>query len=597
MSKHLSNQDINGYIHHTLNDADRETMDRHLDECPVCRERVSVYERQQHSIFQDISAELRQIRTPDSMSFTAIRPGLNRSRKLAVARDYSSKVLTGVGAVTVAALAAFAFAFVFQLFNATPAASAPEHRVMASTLFPNAWDGQNPYRSVLVSSEQTALDQIRSAPVYHLDLQFDEELFEIEGQQEVRYVNNTGRSLGALYFRLLPRMDAESIEINQVQVNGRSVNPIMETPSTLRIPLPSLLLPHEQTVVQMDFTTKLNTAERNSLMLAHFHPTLAVFGKDEWLIERPVHDIDALPENSFYLVTVTAPRDLEVMTSGVHTKQAVAWEDESFQMQRHYAAGPINQLFLAVGSDLHEVKDVTEAGTQLIGYATNETQRPLVKTILAHTQAALSTYNQLFGSYPFSELKIVISSSPELAQTQLPGVLVFSDELAAYEETDVAYEVAYSLAAQWFGRIVGYNILAEPWLAQAPSYYAAHYYLVEAGLMTEQDFDAYWANKEDGMHFQKPLIGQNAYKFTPTEYQQTMAGAGPLFMMDLSYVMGDGMMKRFLQTYYQTFKWQLPTAVSFQQTAEESCGCSLSSLFETRILGKQLKPDKSVSYD
>ena len=597
MSRHLSNQDINGYIHHTLNDAERETMNRHLDKCPVCRERVSVYERQQNIIFQDISAELRQMHTPDSMSFTAIRPGLNRSRRLAVVRFLSGKVLTGVGVVTVVAVAMLAVALGFQFFDATPTATAPEEKVMASTLFPNAWDDQAPYQSVLVGDELAVLAQIRTAPVYYLNLQISKDLSEVEAQQEVRYVNNTGQSLGALYFRLLPGQDAKSIKLGKVMVNGRSIQPVHDTATTLRVPMPQLLLPHEQVVVQMDFAVQTEVAGQDTVMLAHFLPTLAVFEADEWRIERPVHDIDALPENSFYLYTITAPKDIAVITSGTLTNQTLAWLDHSFQNISTFAAGPTDQLFIAAGSNLIEVESMSAASTRLIGYVENEAQRPLAETVLSHTQAALQIYNGLFGSYPFTEMKVIITDSPEMAKTFLPGVLVLSDRLADYDEAEVAYQVASALAAQWFARIVGYNTLTEPWLAYAPSHYAAQYYLVETGLMAERDFEVYWAAKAENTSLQNSLIGQSAHKFSPAIYQQVMDSEAPLFMADLAHAVGDSTMKQLLQTYYQTFKWQSPTAVSFQKIAEESCGCSLSSLFETRIHGNQSKPEKPVSYE
>jgi hypothetical protein len=597
MSRHLSNQDINGYIHHTLNDATRETMDRHLDECPVCRERVSVHERQQNLIFQDISAELRHMRTPESMSFTAIRSGLNRSRRLAVVRYFSGKVLTGVGVVMAAAMVMFALTFAFQFFNATPAASSPEQKVMASTLFPNDWNEPSLYQGGLVSSEASALTQIRDASVYHLDLHFNTDLSKIKAQQEVRYVNSTGRSLGALYFRLLPGMDAESIEIEKVAVNGRSVKPIRETATTMRIPLSQLLLPHEQVVVQLDFTIQTNVAEHESVMLSHFVPTLAVFEGEEWRLGRPVHDIDAVPENSFYLYTVTAPRDLAVITSGSLTNQTLDWLDYQFQDKYTFAAGPINQLFIAAGSDLVEVESTSIGSTRLMGYVMSETQRPLAKTILSHTEAALETYNLLFGNYPFTELKVIITDSPEMANTFLPGILIFSDELADDDEAEVAYQVASSLAAQWFARMVGHNTLTEPWLAYGPSQYAAQYYLAETDLMTERDVEAYWAEKAAASGLQNPLIGLDAHKFSTSSYQRTMTGEAPLFMADLAHAMGESSMRQFLQTYYQTFQWQSPTAVSFQEMAEDICDCSLSSLFEAKIYGKQMKPDKPVSYD
>ncbi|MEA3341120.1 MAG: hypothetical protein U9R15_14240 [Chloroflexota bacterium] len=83
MNGHLSDEQLIGYSHATLTDAEREAMDSHLTDCPHCRARLSEHEGLQQRVRHDLLADLRTARPPAGLTFSAIAPHLKRPNSLA----------------------------------------------------------------------------------------------------------------------------------------------------------------------------------------------------------------------------------------------------------------------------------------------------------------------------------------------------------------------------------------------------------------------------------------------------------------------------------------------------------------------------------
>ena len=73
MNKHLTEEQIIGYIHHTLTDAQRESINHHLTTCPVCRGQLADHESTQRVIRNTLHADMKALRPPTQIPFTAIK--------------------------------------------------------------------------------------------------------------------------------------------------------------------------------------------------------------------------------------------------------------------------------------------------------------------------------------------------------------------------------------------------------------------------------------------------------------------------------------------------------------------------------------------
>ena len=80
MNAHLTDQQLNAYSHQTLNDAQRETLDTHLSSCLTCRARLGEMNILQQRMRRDLTAELKAVNVPLSLTFEAIAPQLKQRR-------------------------------------------------------------------------------------------------------------------------------------------------------------------------------------------------------------------------------------------------------------------------------------------------------------------------------------------------------------------------------------------------------------------------------------------------------------------------------------------------------------------------------------
>lgn len=101
MKQHLTTEQLIDYVHRALTDAQRESMNRHLNECPRCRTRLDAERQRQRRIHHELKSALRDKRPSSHASFAAIQPKLNRSRRLANVRFHALQLLAGLAAIAI----------------------------------------------------------------------------------------------------------------------------------------------------------------------------------------------------------------------------------------------------------------------------------------------------------------------------------------------------------------------------------------------------------------------------------------------------------------------------------------------------------------
>lgn len=74
MNTHLTDEQLVGYVHSTLTDADRETMNAHLSACAECRARRDELESLQNRIRHELVAEIGAAGRVSAVRFSAIAP-------------------------------------------------------------------------------------------------------------------------------------------------------------------------------------------------------------------------------------------------------------------------------------------------------------------------------------------------------------------------------------------------------------------------------------------------------------------------------------------------------------------------------------------
>src|SRR5690349_21352952 len=71
-------------------------------------------------------------------------------------------------------------------------------------LFDTSWDDRSLFKSGLVVSEQSVLNELPDASVYHIEFRIAEDLYHVEGTEEVRYTKAEDIALDQVQLRLFP---------------------------------------------------------------------------------------------------------------------------------------------------------------------------------------------------------------------------------------------------------------------------------------------------------------------------------------------------------------------------------------------------------
>jgi hypothetical protein len=463
------------------------------------------------------------------------------------------------------------------------------------------WDDRAIFRTGLIQAEQQTLEQLPGASVYHLDVQIADNFVSLQGQERVRYTNQETTPLDAIYFQLFPNMSGGKSSMSAVEVDGQEIQPVYESEnSTVRIPLTTPLRPGQRVVIQMDFQVDVPAEAGgnyglfiyldNILALDGFYPAIPVYDEKGWHAGKLQPNSDTtFQDASFYVVRVTAPAALTLVTSGVEVDRA---QRDSHQVVT-FAAGPARDFYMAA-SDRFTVISKTVGETRVNSYAFKDRTQGAQLALDTAVQA-IETYSTRLGTFPYTEFDVVSTPMQGATGIEYPGITGIN--LTVYDPTSTVSgipapvmlesTVAHEVGHQWFYNAVGNDQANEPWLDEAVTQYVTGLYFLD--LYGQQGMDGYrnsWLSRWDRVSREPIPIGLPASSYQGIEYGAIIYGRGPLFIEALAQKMGQTTFDQFLRDDYQAYQWGISTMASFKQLAEKHCQCDLTPLFDEWVYKK-----------
>jgi hypothetical protein len=474
-----------------------------------------------------------------------------------------------------------------------PTATATPVLTAAPDLFDTPWEDRSIFESGLVASEQSVLDELPDASVYHIEFQIAEDIFHITGTEEVRYTNAEDVALDQVQFRLFPNILGGEMTISNLTVDGKSVKPRLELQESLMtVPFTAALEPGQSAVLHMDFAiTVPQSVELNYgvlsyfddvLTLAHAYPMIAVYDDEGWNAEIPPQSGDVTyADSSFFLVKVTAPKDLTLVTSGKNIGADETGETQTLSV----ASGPARDFYLAASPDYEEVSQ-TLGEVTIRSYAPAGDQKG-AELAVDVAGRAIEDFSARYAAYPYTELDIV--STPTLALgIEYPGMIAITSRIydldqdyrgtpaSVYMESTVAHEVGH----QWFYGLVGDDQLDDPWLDESLTQFVTlQYYADEYGSNGERGFRNSLEARWDGVNRAEIPIGLPVEDYSGQEYSAIVYGRGPLFFVALRERMGTETFDTFIKEYTEMLSWGIATPEFLQSLAEKHCDCDLDDIF------------------
>lgn len=456
------------------------------------------------------------------------------------------------------------------------------------------WDDRSIFKGGLVESQQALLDDFDGASIYHIDLTIADELYRISGHQEVHYTNTETRSLDEVQFRLFPNILGGEMSVSNVKVNGQDTKPrLTMEESLLIVPFAGELEPGQSAVIGMSFDVvvprevELNYGVlayyEDVLALAHAYPMIAVFDDEGWNAEIPPQSGDVTyADASFFLVEITAPRELTVVTSGNEIERSEQGGTKTLTV----ASGPARDFYLAASPRYEEIT-ATFGETTIRSYAPDGFEKGS-KYALDVAAQAIEVFNSRYAPYPYTEFDIV--STPTLALgIEYPGITAITSRIynidsdfggtpvRIYMESTVAHEAGH----MWFYNLVGNDQLDDPWLDESLTQFATlQYYEDQHGEQAAAAFEASLQGRWEGVGYAEIPIGLPVAEYQEQEYGAIVYGRGPLFFLALEEEMGEETFNKFIQEYTDQLTWKISTPEFLQSLAEQHCSCDLDALFD-----------------
>jgi len=456
------------------------------------------------------------------------------------------------------------------------------------------WDDRSIFKSNLIGSQHEDLKHLPDAPVYHINMQIDDDLVNISANQEVRFTNQEDIALEEVVFHLYPNILGGSLYFSKIQVGEMTISlAVQRADPILRIPLESPIQPGERATIKLDYTVTVPTEfdtnygifvfAENILALAHFYPTLAVYDENGWDDEIPPEQGDfTYADVSFFVVRVTAPADLVLAASG----NAVDLGEVDGQQEVTFAAGPIRDFYLAA-SDSYETFSKTVGDVTINSYAPKDYRAGAIFA-MDSVEKALLDFTEHYGPYPYTEFDIV-STATYAFGVEYPGITAIG--LHIYDISDskdgvpisviLESTIVHEFGHQYFYNLVGNDQLTEPWLDESLVQYVTwQYYKHQYGSGGEDGFAASLEERWNRVDREKIPVGMPVAAYEGKEYGAIVYGRGAFFFKELEKIMGTEGLTRLLQAYIKTYSWENASGDKFKKLAESHCFCDLTPLFE-----------------
>jgi hypothetical protein len=460
------------------------------------------------------------------------------------------------------------------------------------------------YKSALVAGSQNDLAQLDRPTRYGLTLSYDPAARTLSGSEDVRYVNRQSAPLNEIYFRLFANYpdSGGSIGVSNLTVDGAPISFTLQVQDTaLHVPLARPLAPNASVNLHLDFLVKIGrnskghyadfTANDSVTTMPSVYPLIPAYDAQGWHIELPPPYGDLVyADVSFYAVTMTVPTTLTVIASGstlgttdngngTKTWRLVGAPMRDFDLNATaQLAGATATVGETTVNSWYEAADA-DAGKKALKFATD----------------ALKVYQNRFGPYPYRELDVV--ETPTTAGgIEYPGIVVIARNLYhdPRESEFFEFAIVHEVAHQWWYAMVGDDQVNQPWVDESLAQYSSLIDLEDlrgAGsrpVILRQVFQEPY-NRAKAAGRDSP-VNLPVAAYNESDYSAIVYGKGPLFYDAIRTKMGDTLFFKFLQTYFERYRYKIATSLDILKTAEDICGCSLQNEYANWITSPSHSP-------
>ena len=448
---------------------------------------------------------------------------------------------------------------------------------------------------------------------YNIKIDFNHKNHQFEGQQNLIYFNNSPDTISKVFFHLyfnafqpgsmmdvrsrsLPDPDSRVMdrisklkkneigfhEIKMIQQSGIKLEYHIQG-TVLEVKLEKPIMPNQSTDFYLEYISQVpvqirrsgrNNKEGIDYSMAQWFPKIAEYDKDGWHANPYIAREFYAPWGDFD-VSISIHEDYVVAASGILQSQINHNQKKTWR----FKAEDVHDFVWAADPDyVHDILKVDSENLELHFYYQKSSDEMVKnwKKLQDDTAEAFKFINKTFGKYPYSKYSIIQGGDGGMEYpmaTLITGERTYSSLLSV-----TIHEVLHS----WYQMLLGTNESYLAWMDEGFTSFAQNItflnmfnniYNLDLINPLKKSYNRYYNFVKTGL--EEPLSTHSDHFSTNEAYGVGSYTKGAIFLMQLSYIIGEDNLYKGLRRYYNQWKFKHPNEYDFIRIMEKVSGIEL----------------------
>ena len=448
---------------------------------------------------------------------------------------------------------------------------------------------------------------------YNIKIDFNHKNHQFEGQQNLIYFNNSPDTISKVFFHLyfnafqpgsmmdvrsrsLPDPDSRVMdrisklkkneigfhEIKMIQQSGIKLEYHIQG-TVLEVKLEKPIMPNQSTDFYLEYISQVpvqirrsgrNNKEGIDYSMAQWFPKIAEYDKDGWHANPYIAREFYAPWGDFD-VSISIHEDYVVAASGILQSQINHNQKKIWR----FKAKDVHDFVWAADPDyVHDILKVDSENLELHFYYQKSSDEMVKnwKKLQDDTAEAFKFINKTFGKYPYSKYSIIQGGDGGMEYpmaTLITGERTYSSLLSV-----TIHEVLHS----WYQMLLGTNESYLAWMDEGFTSFAQNItflnkfnniYNLDLINPLKKSYNRYYNFVKTGL--EEPLSTHSDHFSTNEAYGVGSYTKGAIFLMQLSYIIGEDNLYKGLRRYYNQWKFKHPNEYDFIRIMEKVSGIEL----------------------
>ena len=485
---------------------------------------------------------------------------------------------------------------------------------------------------------------------YEMDIDFDVETNRYQGYQKLTYHNNSPDSLDRVFYHLFfnafqpnSMMDKRSREIadpdrrvrdriynydeteigyqeiDWIKQDGEEVEFTVEG-TIMEVHLNEPIAPGDSVVFEMEHEAQVPLQTRRSgrdnsegvrYSMSQWFPKIAAYDENGWhpnpYIGREFYapfgtfDVKIHIDKDYVVGAGSILQNPEEVGHGYETADMQVNRPDGEKLTWHFRSEDVHDFMWAADPDYtHTTAQVPDGPLLRFFYQTDpvaenapeDRQSELVanwEALPEHTVKAFQYMIENYGDYEYDEYIVIQGGDGGMEYTM--GTLITGNRNLQSLVGVTVHEFVHA----WYEGVIGNNETKDQWIDEGFTSYVSSFIMNHLFNDGEGDpmlsrYNGYFRTVEAGI--EEPMHIHADHYVTNSAYGMASYTKGAMFLHQLGYVIGDDVLKRTLNRFYEEWKFKHPTGYDFLRIAERESGMVLDWYYEYWV-----ETTKTIDYE